>query len=753
MAFLANQQPMGLGAVARQQMQGGPYGGGAPVRPVIRPQAQPQMQPGGIGGAAAAGVQSQAQVSPGAVSVQLGDGGSPAPSAGASVQPGGIGGPAQVSPGGIGGAAAAQLAPGGQPSSGAQVTPSDWAETPLPPGFSDWGSYYHALPGGAPTTYGTSVTGAAGGGPSSPAGYTPDPSAAIDRTVYGGYAGGAQDWTKYYQQLGADQAGALAAKGQQEQGYYDQVAGRLNSQDKALGQQLGQQAYGDLSGQAMQAATLGRDAGNELAALGRQYGSQVGRAGEGAYLSQMAQAGRAFGQQGIGAAYGNQALAQLSSAAEGNGPSAAQEQLGRGVQSAIQAQMAGAASARGGAYAQAAAQNQAANQAAGIESNAIGSATALRAQEQQQAEQALMSGSLQQYQAAGGLGQSYLQGAEASRMSGLQAGGQLAMQGQQQGGMLGLQGEQLGLQGLGEANQLGGQFAMQGAQLGQQGGLQALGLGQQAGQSYDQAALQARQAYEQMAAGIQQQQLQAGTAQSGIAAGIQNLNTQIGQQNNEALIGGLGAAGSAALMGLAMMSDEDLKIGVNPQGDAEPGSNGIGATTAPFAASMLGMGTGEAAGGLDKSALKEMLGTMRGQFQGMTRHGPIAPAQIPQASITPAMQAPPIVVSDERAKRSVEKAPTADAFLDTLARSQSTYAYRNPADQPLTPMHPKLPGARYGGVMAQDLERVPEIGPQLVTQTPRGKMLEPGSVQSAMLMGLGRLAERLNALEKRKGAA
>ena len=107
-------------------------------------------------------------------------------------------------------------------------------------------------------------------------------------------------------------------------------------------------------------------------------------------------------------------------------------------------------------------------------------------------------------------------------------------------------------------------------------------------------------------------------------------------------------------------------------------------------------------------------------------------------------------MSDERAKMSVSPAPTADALLDMLAKSKSTFAYRNPQDEPLSPLHPKLPGARFGGVMAQDLERTPEIGPQLVTNTPHGKMLEPQAVQSAMLMGLGRLAERMTALEGRR---
>ena len=107
-------------------------------------------------------------------------------------------------------------------------------------------------------------------------------------------------------------------------------------------------------------------------------------------------------------------------------------------------------------------------------------------------------------------------------------------------------------------------------------------------------------------------------------------------------------------------------------------------------------------------------------------------------------------MSDERAKTAVSPAPTADALLNLLAKSKATFAYKNPQDEPLSSLHPKVPGARFGGVMAQDLERAPEIGPQLVTNTPQGKMLEPAAVQSAILMGLGRIAERLNALEGRR---
>ena len=86
----------------------------------------------------------------------------------------------------------------------------------------------------------------------------------------------------------------------------------------------------------------------------------------------------------------------------------------------------------------------------------------------------------------------------------------------------------------------------------------------------------------------------------------------------------------------------------------------------------------------------------------------------------------------------------ADDYLDTLARSASTYRYKDPRHEPTdTPT-----GGEYGGIMAQDLERVPRLGPQLVKNGPEGKHLEWGANLSAALMGLGRNAERTDALER-----
>lgn len=75
------------------------------------------------------------------------------------------------------------------------------------------------------------------------------------------------------------------------------------------------------------------------------------------------------------------ALALQKSAAEGNQPSAAQIQMGQGVSAALRAQLAGAASARGGAYAQAGAQQTAAEVGGQQAASAVGQSAELRAQE------------------------------------------------------------------------------------------------------------------------------------------------------------------------------------------------------------------------------------------------------------------------------------------------------------------------------------------------------------------------------------
>lgn len=111
------------------------------------------------------------------------------------------------------------------------------------------------------------------------------------------------------------------------------------------------------------------------------------------------------------------------------------------------------------------------------------------------------------------------------------------------------------------------------------------------------------------------------------------------------------------------------------------------------------------------------------------------------------------MMSDVRAKTDIAAAgaprpggtTAADSFLAHLKPYE--YNYKRAEDEPTGEPH----GGRYLGVMAQDVERTP-TGSTLVADTPRGKAIEGNAAIGAALAGLGRLHERVSALESRKGA-
>ena len=104
--------------------------------------------------------------------------------------------------------------------------------------------------------------------------------------------------------------------------------------------------------------------------------------------------------------------------------------------------------------------------------------------------------------------------------------------------------------------------------------------------------------------------------------------------------------------------------------------------------------------------------------------------------------------SDERMKRSVRDEGDSTSLVDEFTRwvSPKSFEYRDPAYAP----NPQSPHGRYLGVMAQDLERIPEIGRQLVIDTPEGKRISTPAAVSALLAGVGRLDERMRSLEAAK---
>jgi len=104
----------------------------------------------------------------------------------------------------------------------------------------------------------------------------------------------------------------------------------------------------------------------------------------------------------------------------------------------------------------------------------------------------------------------------------------------------------------------------------------------------------------------------------------------------------------------------------------------------------------------------------------------------------------PVPLAKRPALSTVLRNTDADKFLDTL--KPYTYRYKNLNDEPTT----QPSGGKYLGTMAQNIERGP-TGHTIVSNTPKGKMLEGGALMSAMSAGLGRLHERMRELEAQRG--
>lgn len=101
--------------------------------------------------------------------------------------------------------------------------------------------------------------------------------------------------------------------------------------------------------------------------------------------------------------------------------------------------------------------------------------------------------------------------------------------------------------------------------------------------------------------------------------------------------------------------------------------------------------------------------------------------------------------SDERVK--TDFAPSehiADSFLDALKTSRATYNYTDPKYDASSKK-----GSRYLGIMAQSVEKVPEIGRGIVTEVDGVKRVETLPMLSAIAGSLGRLVERVEKVEKR----
>ena len=178
------------------------------------------------------------------------------------------------------------------------------------------------------------------------------------------------------------------------------------------------------------------------------------------------------------------------------------------------------------------------------------------------------------------------------------------------------------------------------------------------------------------------------TAQ-GLNAGIAGANAS----SNSQMLGGLAGAAEGAMM----MSDMNAKTGIVSAGDPSAISEGTKGT--------------------HQDASQQNAG--RSMFlKGLSQ------------------------LSDENVKGGRSPGTNAaDQFLSTL--KPYTYEYKHSEDEPTDEPH----GGRYLGIMAQNVERGP-TGDTLVKDTPRGKAIEGAPSMSAALAGIGRLHERLSALEQ-----
>jgi hypothetical protein len=469
-------------------------------------------------------------------------------------------------------------------------------------------------------------------------------------------------------------------------------------------------------------------------------------------------------QQAQGAR-GNQSdsLGLLAGAARGNAPSAAQIQQQQGIDAAVRSQQALAASARGpGALA--AAQGQAAGNTAMLQQQGIAQNSALRAQEMAQARG--------QY-------------SEASN----------AMRGQDLSQMQMMRAAQLQQQGL-DAQQAAAQASveMQQRELGLQGSLGYEGLAANVGQN-------AVANYNNYRGFLQ--------GQWGAQAALNQSSNQMANSNYQAAAGGIGGAlgigntGSDVRMktdvhkedagknpydssqGLNQItSDREAKERARAEGRAEGEARALGyvmrdAKRAPDGGVVESFAPARPVAEAQRDArTADRLVPMSYAHTGRAYPGggaqvdsyrfqpaPAVPSPPPAAAVAQAPAPAPAptwsdrarsfasglahgatagIISDEDMKEPhghLGTKNTADALLEQL--KPYSYRYKRPADEPSS----APTGGRYLGVMAQDIEKVPEIGRQIVKDTPRGKVLEGGALSSALAGGLGRLHQRVRKLE------
>jgi hypothetical protein len=377
---------------------------------------------------------------------------------------------------------------------------------------------------------------------------------------------------------------------------------------------------------------------------------------------------------------------------------------------------------------------------------------------------------------------------------------------QQQGGFAGQSGIMAGQE---QMAALGGQataYAGQANAYGQAGAqnLSQYQIQQQVAQnqaSLQQAQLgQNEQFYQNMAttAGNQQQIANQSTQSLGalgVQAGLGEAGTAVGAENATTSMVGTGSTIAAGVGGVVsgalpyqFPSDEQAKTGIEAEGNSnledtpvahaatggestllssgattsqEAGDIGVGALKGAGKGAGLGgffgslvPGLGTAIGAGIGAAIGAGVGGYTGGQGNVNTSGTTAGGAPVATSAGPSLGgivggglgsigAAGSIASDEDEKVGADgHVSLVDQFLKSI--HPYSYEYKDPEDEPRAG---GPTGGRYLGVMAQDLERAPAVGHQLVTDTPGGKRISVGAGLSAALAGLARVNERLSAVE------
>jgi len=245
---------------------------------------------------------------------------------------------------------------------------------------------------------------------------------------------------------------------------------------------------------------------------------------------------------------------------------------------------------------------------------------------------------------------------------------------------------------------------------------------------------------------VQKAQLQAQGNQVGIAAGQTTAAAALAQNQNQydssrfdkyatTAAGAVAGAGGIVLgsvlgggAGAAPSTPTGTTAGASQDsGYGAPGSTPGGVDTSNNDAPQAGTG-----GGFDPNAVPKADG---GPIQ--AGHSYLVGERGPELIVPP--RDGHVLTAEQT--RGAMGGNRADAFLDGI--HPLSYHYRDPAAEPRS----EPTGGRYLGISAQDLEAVPEVGHQMVSEGPRGKQIESGPTLSAALAGMARLHERLKVVE------